>query len=199
VPPRPAALALAAALGALAGSACGTAEAPACPGTAIATFRFAGALVHKDDPVLAGLDPAPEATDCEPAGVANPPIDYPDPLPEFDATLSADPATPAAALCRPNGVVLFGERTGPSSFSMETGSDAVVLGACSPSCVANLRLVVKGDLVPDPGGGPDTFHGILVEVLHRASGECGACLPAIPGPDPVEHACAGRYELWGTP
>ena len=194
---RPAALALA--LAALSGAACGTPESPTCPGTPVATLRFEGPLVHAGDPALDGLDPAPEVADCEPEGVPDPPIDYPDPLPLFDATLSADAATPAAALCRPNGVVLYGERTGPSSYSVETGSEAVILGDCSSSCAATLRLVVRGELVADPLGGPDTFQGVLVEVLRQASGDCGVCLPAIPGTDPVEHACAARYAITGTP
>jgi hypothetical protein len=185
---RPVLLALA-----LAGSACSPAEPPTCPGARLAAFHFAGSLVAAGDPALAGLDPAPEVPDCAD------PIVYPDPLAGFDATLSADPATTAAALCRADGIVLYGERTGPARFAVETGSDGAILGDCSSSCTATLRLVVSGDLVADPGGGPDVFRGVLVEVLTRSRGDCGSCLPPIPGTDPVAHACAGRYAITGTP
>ncbi len=190
---RSALLALTAGLATLA---CTSDEPGACPGTPVATFRFEGALVaavpdDPDDPAEGLLDCTPDPLD--PAA----PIRYREALPPFDATLSSDPAGPTAALCRSNGVVLSGERTGPSSYSVETSSDGAVL--CSSTCSATLRLVVAGDVVPDPGGGAATFEGILVEVLTEARGACDACLPLVPDADPPERACAARYALSGTP
>jgi hypothetical protein len=195
---RPAALALAAGLAA---AGCSAPEPTPCPGDAVASFRFKGPLVlARDlagDPDLAGLDPVPGLPDCTPDPLdLEAPILYPHLLAPFEATLAADPDTDVAALCKANGWVLTGTRLPPLSFSVEATAEGGVL--CDSACAAALRLVVTGDLVPDPGGGPATFRGVLVEVLTRLAGSCDACLPAVPGTDPAERACAARYALSGT-
>ena len=182
-------LALAAAtLAAAALAACGDAPGQECPGVPVARFSFTGTRIHLGDPALAGLDPVPAIPDCSPT-VGPPP--YPDTLPGFSATLATDAATGAAALCRPVGIVLFGQRTG-ARYVVEGGTDGAVLADCSPTCSAALRLVVAGDVVADAGGAPATFQGVLVEVMSQVGGECGTCLP------PPALACAARYTLVGT-
>jgi hypothetical protein len=194
--PRPAARALAAAL-ALA-AACDAEEPQSCPGEPVAALTFAGARVAAGDAALAGLDPAPAVADCVPAAVGDPCLAAEPPtceaLPGFSATLS-DAGAQAAALCRPNGVVLLGRWTG-SRVVVEAGNQGAVLGACSTSCTASLRLVVAGDVAGAPPD-PVSFHGALVEVLTRAGGDCDACLPEVPG-EPGVRACAMRYVVDGT-
>jgi hypothetical protein len=141
-----------------------------CPGEPVATFRFQGTLVAAGDARIAGFEPTSTSG-------------------TFDGTLSADPASSAAALCRTPGTVLYGPRTG-DGFVLETSTDGAVLGEqCAPTCSAELRLVVAGD-VARAGGEAVSFAGVLVEVMSAASGSaCGACtLP-----------CAARYALAGTP
>lgn len=167
-------------------AACGETEGDSCPGEAVAFFTFSGDKVPKGDPALDGLDPVPSVPDC-PAEVGHPAT-----LPPFQATLASDPATQAAALCRPNGVVLYGLRSG-SRFSVETGTGGAVLGGCSATCSAALRLVVAGDVVTGPGGEPASFQGALVETMTFVAGDCGTCLSE------AAPSCAARYTLTGTP
>lgn len=192
---RRAALALAAAVAALG---CTGAEPSPCPGAAVGTFRFKARLVGRDDPRWSpALDPVPSYLDCTPDPLdPDAPIRYPIALAPFDGTLAADGATGAAALCRPNGVVLEGERTGASSYAVEASAESAVL--CDAACAAALRVIVAGDVVPDPGGGAASFSGVLVEVLAGARGTCDACLPAVPATSPPERACAARYVLSGA-
>lgn len=178
---RSAAAALALALAA----ACTSQGEPAdCPGEPVGSFRFEGALVAAGDPAIAGLEPPSTSgiADCPAAW-------YPPALPAFEGTLSADPATPAAALCRTSGTVLYGPRSG-DRFVLETSTGGAVLGEeCAPTCSASLRLVVAGDVGRD-GGAAVSFTGVLVEVMSAAPGSlCGEC--ALP--------CAARYALAGTP
>ncbi len=185
---RRAALALAVAVAAVAAAGCSdTGE--ECPGEPVADFSFTGPRIALGDPVLPGLDPVPSVPDCGP-GVGPPP--YPSQLEGFRATLSADASTQAAALCRPRGGILFGQRSG-SRYAVETTSAGAVLADCSPTCAAALRLVVAGDVVTGPGGEPAAFQGVLVEVMTHVGGDCGDCLP-----EPAR-ACAARYRLEGTP
>lgn len=160
-----------------------------CPGDPVADFFFTGTRIYLGDPALTGLDPVPAVPDC-PANVGPPP--YPDQLDGFPATLSADASTQAAALCRPRGGILFGQRSG-SRYAVETSNAGAVLADCTPSCAAALRLVVAGDVVTGPGGEPAAFQGVLVEVMTHVDGDCGSCLP-----EPAR-ACAARYRLQGAP
>jgi hypothetical protein len=180
VPRRVAAAALVLALA----LACGGEAPPAsCPGEPVARFGFQGTLVGAADPRIAGQEPPSTAgtADCPSAW-------FPAQLEGFEGTLSADPASSAAALCRTPGTVLYGPRTG-DHFVLETSTDGAVLGQqCAPTCSAGLRLVVAGDVVRDAAE-PVSFAGVLVEVMSAAAGSiCGACtLP-----------CAARYALEGT-
>lgn len=160
-----------------------------CPGDLIADFFFAGPRIFLGDPALPGLDPVPAVSDC---GVNVGPPPYPPQLEGFRATLSAGPSSQAAALCRPRGGVLFGQRSG-SRYAVETSSAGAVLATCSASCAAALRLVVVGDVLTGAGGEPEAFQGVLVEVMTRVDGDCGTCLP-----EPAR-ACAARYALQGSP
>lgn len=192
---RPVPLALLAGIAALAAG-CGAPEPTPCPGVAVATFRFKGPLVRAGDP-LPAPDPAPDLPDCTPdPRDPGAPIRYPRLLTPFEATLAADPDTHVAALCRANGAVLSGTHVASLGFSVEAEAEGAVL--CGSTCAAALRLVVSGDVVPDPGGGPARFEGVLVEVLTQRAGSCDACLPVVPGTDPAERACAARYALTGT-
>lgn len=191
---HPAALALAAALAA----ACSSTEPDPCPGTAAATFRLKGDLRLAGDPAIEALDPVRELPDCTPdpldPNAPNAPIEYPLRFVPFEATLSVEPEGTAAALCRPNGAVLTGVRTA-SGFRVEASAESAIL--CGSACSATLRLVVAADVVEDPGGGPAALDGVLVEVLEEGRGACDACLPAVPGTEPPERACAARYRLRG--
>jgi hypothetical protein len=194
--PRPAAALALAAAAALA--ACDGEKTETCPGEPVAALAFAGARVPAGDPALAGLDPAPAVADCAPAAVGDPCLAAEPPacdvLPGFPATLS-DAGAQAAALCRPNGVVLLGPWTG-SRVVVEAGTRGAVLGVCSATCTASLRLVIAGDVAGEPPD-PVTFHGALVEILTRTGGDCDACLPEVPG-EPGVRACAVRYVVDGT-
>ncbi len=193
---RPAALALAAS--GLLALACVTREDAVCPGDTVAVFHLKGPLVAAGDPLVAGLDPVPGLPDCTPD-----PLDpvaairYPHLLPPFDAKLAVDPATAAAALCRSNGVVYTGERTGASHYEVEV--DASPAAPCPNSaCAAALRVIVAGDVAVDAGGAPAGFQGILAEVLTQQAGACDGCLPPVPNASPPALACAARYALTGT-
>lgn len=168
---------------------CGETDETICPGEAVASFTFSGEKVPAGDPGLGGLDPVPALPDCPDA------VGYvDDPGSEdlrFQATLAGDPATQAAALCRPNGVVLYGQRSGPRC-AVETGTEGAVLNECSATCSAALRLYVVGDVLIG-GGGEVSFDGILVEVLTFVAGDCGTCLTG------AAPSCAARYTLTGTP
>ncbi len=182
----------------LAAAACSPADTPSCPGDMVAVFTFDGSLVPAADPSIAALDPVPALPDCtpNPANTASP-ILYPRDLPTFDAKLAETPATSAAALCRSNGVVYSGARTGASSYSVSADADPAVL--CNATCAAALRVVIAGDVATGAGGEPTGFRGILVEELTASHGGCDGCLPLVPGTDPAERACAARYALAGTP
>lgn len=154
-----------------------------CPGEPVATFHFTGTKVDAGDPSIAALDPVPATPECgETFGYDEAPLE------PFYATLTADLASSAAALCRTRGPVLIGPRTG-DRYLLETSTDGAVLGEeCAPTCSAELRLLVAGDVVRVDGEAA-SFSGVLVEVMSKAAGsECGACtLP-----------CAARYALQGT-
>lgn len=163
----------------------------------MAAFHLDGTLASAaqlaGDPTTAALDPVPALPDCTPD--ASSPIQYPPAL-ALDATLAQDPAGSGAALCRTNGVVYSGERTGASSYLVSAQADPAVL--CSGACAATLEVVIAGDVAVDAGGAPAAFRGILVEVLTASHGACDACLPLVPGVDPPARACAGRYALTGA-
>jgi hypothetical protein len=172
---RPAVLALAAS--GLAALGC-TSGGGSCPGIPVAAFQFEGTRVPLGDPALA---------DCEA------PVTYPAAV-AFSGTLSEEAGTGAAALCRSNGTVYSGERTGPSSYRVEASSGGAA--PCS-ACAATLRVVVAGDVVPGAGGGPPTFSGSVTEVLTERGGACDGCLPPVPESDPPARACGARYALTG--
>jgi hypothetical protein len=179
--------AIAAALALAALAACRGESSQECPGEPVGTVRFTGTLVGADYPALAGRDPAPATPDCRIAGSV--PADgeawpsYPDQLGDFDATLSAEPGTQNVTLCRP-GLVMYGVRSG-SSYRLEMGTDGAVLPECASTCAASLRLVIAGEVTGGAQGEPLAFKGVLVEVMTRTEGSCGACtLP-----------CAARYAL----
>jgi hypothetical protein len=170
-----------AALAAILLAACGSGAGSTCPGAPVAVLRFVGQHVVLGDPSLTpDLDPDTTVPDCEAA------LAYPDVLPGFVATLSADARTRVAALCRPEDVVLLGQRSG-DRLTVETRTDGAVLGGCAPNCSAEIRVVVTGDLLSTDGA--TTFRGSLVEITAQAGGSCGTC--ALP--------CAARYSLTGTP
>ncbi len=189
---RPAALALLSC--GLAALACSPESQASCPGDAVAAFHFKGRLVTADDSRIAALDPVPTLPDCTPDPFAAelPPIQYPRHV-AFDATLAVDPATSAAALCRPNGAVYSGQETG-TRWAVSAEAEPAVL--CKDLCAARLTVVIAGDVTADPSGDPAAFRGILVEVLTASRGDC-SCLPPVPGSDPPALACAGRYALTG--
>lgn len=181
-------LALALALAASAAS-CGEADETICPGEVVASFAFSGEKVPAGDPGLGGLDPVPAVPDC-PDAVGY--VDDPENADlRFQATLAGDPTTQAAALCRPNGVVLYGQRSG-SRYAVETATEGAVLDGCSATCSAALRLHVVGDVL-GAGTSEVSFAGILVEVLTFVAGDCGTCLTE------AAPSCAGRYTLTGSP
>ncbi len=181
----------------LAAVSCSPAEAPSCPGTTVAVLQLKGQLVRAGDLLIAGLDPVPALPDCTPdLNDASAPIRYPRLVGPFEAKLSADPATSDAALCRSNGVVYAGQRTG-SSYALTAEADPAIL--CNSVCAAGFRVVIDGNVASGTDGAPTGFQGILVEVLTASRGACDGCLPLVPGTDPAELACAGRYALTGTP
>lgn len=149
-------------------AACAPEPTASCPGEPVGIFAF-----------TAGLDPDPALTDCAAA------MKFPPSL-SFRGTLSADPTGPAAALCRSDGPVLFGTRSG-TRWEIVNEADGAVLGGCSPTCAAHSRVVITGDVVPDASA-PTGFTGVLVEELTVTDGACGACV--LP--------CAARYALTGT-
>jgi hypothetical protein len=166
-------------------AACGGEDAAECPGEAVATFAFGGTKVDASDPAIAGVDPVPATPDCG-TSVGHPAAG--EPLPLFEATLSAGPASEAAALCTTRGVVLFGQRTG-DRYVVETATSGAVLSACGTSCTAAMRVLVAGDVVRADGAAV-AFGGVLVEVMTAQDGAaCGPCV--LP--------CAARYALAGTP
>ncbi len=183
---RPAVLApLAAALAALA---CSPADEASCPGDLVAVFQFEGTLA---------TDPAATPPDCTPDPAdAKAPIRYP-PTVAFDAKLAANPATSAAALCRSNGAVYAGMRTGAAHYELAAEADPAVL--CGDVCFADFRVEIAGDVTVDANGEPVEFQGVLVEVLTASRGACDACIPLVPNSDPPERVCAGRYALRGVP
>jgi hypothetical protein len=182
---RRAATAAALALAAL--GACSDPPAQACPGAAVATFHFTGSLVAKDDPSIAGFDPVTDE-DCDPPQGPQIGPAFPDVLPPFDGLLAADPSGQSAALCRPTGIVLFGQHSG-TRYSVQGSTDGAVLASCAATCSAALRLFVVGNVSSDPGGAPSGFAGVLVEEMSKVgAADCGTCtLP-----------CAARYALAGT-
>jgi hypothetical protein len=185
VPRRSAALALLLALLPPLAACSGDSSTSTCPGERVASFRFTGTRVAGGDPTFAALDPTPAAPDC------TPPVGYPpvgEPLPAFDALLTHDPVTAAAALCKPGGIVLYGERSG-ANYAVETGTTGAVLGACAETCTAGMRLVVAGKVATSADGEPTTFDGWLFETMSALDGSlCGGCtLP-----------CEARYRVTGT-
>ncbi len=184
----------------LAALACTPAEAPSCPGTAVGTFTFTGTLVLKDGPAypaLEGLDPDSGLPDCTPdPSATNPPIRYPPAIGPFDAKLAAAADGSAAALCRPNGALYSGERTG-STYSLSAEADPALL--CGGVCVAGFRVDIVGDVAIGTDGAPTGFDGLLVETLTASRGACDGCLPPVPLADPPELACEGRYHLTAVP
>lgn len=160
-------------------AACAAEPTASCPGERVGSFAFSGTKTEAGT-LAAGLDPDPALTDCAAA------VGFPDPsLPPFTGTLSADATGPAAALCRSDGPVLFGTRSG-TRWEIVNEADGAVLGGCGPTCAAHSRMVIRGDF-PDASA-PAEFSGALVEELTVMDGACGACV--LP--------CAARYALTGT-
>ena len=186
MPRRSATLALALALLPPLAACSGESSASSCPGERVAAFHFTGERVAAGDPAIAGLDPTPAADDCAPP-VGYPPVGAA--LPEFDAVLTHDPVTAAAAMCKSGGIVLYGARSG-ARYDVETGTTGAVLGACAETCTAGLRLVVAGHVATAPDGEPTEFVGGLFETMSALDGSlCGeACtLP-----------CEARYAVTGA-
>jgi hypothetical protein len=150
---------------------------PICPGEEVAQLSFE--FVPATAALAAGLDPYGNVTDCPSTLVA------PEPR-RFAATLSAEPAGTAGALCRSTGAIMYGTRTG-SRWEVALGSDGAVLAPCGATCAARSDTSVRGDVAPEPDA-PTSFTGALVEKFSRTDGECGSCpLP-----------CAVRYDLTGA-
>jgi hypothetical protein len=150
---------------------------PICPGEEVARLSFE--YVPATAALAAGLDPYGNVTDCPSTLVA------PEPR-RFAATLSADPAGEAGAVCRSTGAIMYGTRNG-TRWEVEAGTDGAVLGTCGPTCAARSDTSVRGDVAPEPDA-PTSFTGALVERFSRTDGACGSCpLP-----------CAVRYDLTGS-
>ena len=183
----------------LAALACSSNGSSHCPGATVAVFLLKGPLVSQGDPDVAAVDPVPSLPDCTPDPFDSAaPLRYPHLLPPFEAKLATDAATSAASLCRSNGTIYFGERTGATHYTME--ADASPAAPCASSaCAVTLRVIVVGDVSVDAGGAPRGFDGILVEALAAEAGACDTCLPPVPGTTPPQLACAARYKLTGTP
>jgi len=188
---RPAA---ALALSALSALSCAARDDAQCPGNTVAVFHLKGPIAYQGD--LAALDPVPDLPDCTPSPFVSSGPAYPH-LVAFDAKLAADPVTGAAALCRSNGIVYSGARTGGTLYTVE--ADAGPAAPClNSACAATLRVIVNGTVSVDGGGAPQGFDGILVEALTEEAGACGGCLPPVPDASPPALACAARYQLTGT-
>ncbi len=185
---------------ALLAAGCTAPETAQCPGARVADFGFQGTLVPVADPAydrIRALDPVSYLPDCTPdPSDTSAPIQYEQALPGFDARLAADPETDGAALCRPNGSVLSGTRSG-ASYAVEATADSGFV--CSSACGVSLHVYVKGAVAVDGVGAPTAFDGILVEALAEEGGTCDACLPTIPTSSPAARGCAARYALTGTP
>lgn len=166
---------------------CSDPPAQDCPGAPVAQLHFQGLRLFQGDAALDGLDPVPATPDCTTSD--SDPLPFPSTLPPFDGLLAADPSTQIAALCRQRGFVLFGQRSG-TRYTVENTTDGAVLGSCSETCTAALRLVVIGDVIAE-GAAPPTFSGVLIEVMTKVgAGDCGAC--------PLADGCAARYGLTGA-
>ncbi len=168
-------------------AACAPEPTASCPGERVGSFAFSGCTPGSEgcsslalDPDL-DLDPNPALPDCAAA------VGFKPSLTPFAGTLSADATGPAAALCRSDGPVLFGNRIG-TRWEIVNESDGAVLGGCGPTCAAHSRVEIRGDLVSDASA-PAGFTGALVEQLTLVDGACGACV--LP--------CAARYALTGVP
>lgn len=133
----------------------------------------------------AGLDPDPALPDCGEG------IPYPDPLPPFTATISTDPASGTAALCRtdPEAEQLFGTLASGGRLDVSASTEGAVLGdPCAAACVATMTLTVRGTLSGQ--GASLRLDGAVVERLApRAGADCGSCV--LP--------CAARYAAAGVP
>ncbi len=162
-----------------------TTEAPqSCPGGQVGTFSFSGDKV--DAGVLApGLDPDPALTDCS-VLMGFPGPSTTGPSLAFQGTLASDATGSAGILCRTNGPVLFGTRSG-TRWVVEDSSDGAVLAGCDLTCAAHSNVIISGDVVPDAIS-PTDFQGALVEQLIMTGGSCGSTC-ALP--------CAARYTLAG--
>jgi hypothetical protein len=157
---------------------CTEEEAQVCPGEVVARFDFSGDGRTAGE-LEAGLDPDPALTDCSAA------VGFPTPRPPlrpFGGALAAEPGSAAGAMCRADGLVLFGTRDG-TRWVVETSTDGAVLPDCGVVCAARSRVVISGDVAGT------RFEGALVEQLSATAGDCSAC--ALP--------CAARYSVVGTP
>jgi hypothetical protein len=175
--PRLAAVAAIAAL-----AACSDADTHACPGEDVATFTFSGPRVTREalDPAL---DPVPAAPDCATD------IAYPDALVAFTATISTDPTSGTAALCRSGRAQQLYGTLSAGRLDVSTATDGAVLGdPCPAGCVAVMTLTIRGTV--SGAGAAARFDGAVVEQLAvREGADCGAC--ALP--------CAARYDADGLP
>jgi hypothetical protein len=174
---RAALLALAALL-----ASCSSETTESCPAGVVATLAFSGELTAGAG-LSPGLDPDPAMTDCDAAKLGFPSVENRADL-AFRGTLATDGTGASGALCRAGAPILFGTRAGPR-WTVEEATDGAVLGACGPTCAARSRVVIAGDLAPDP---TPVFTGALVEQLTPAAGNCGGCV--LP--------CAARYQLTGA-
>jgi hypothetical protein len=175
------ALAALAACGAL--SACSGDGAQVCPGAGVATLAFSGTLTAREatDPAL---DPSPATPDCSPD------LAYPAALSPFAATVTTDPASGTAALCRTSDRAepLFGTLAAGRLDVSATTEGAVLGDPCPASCVASMTLTIRGTV--SGAGAAARFDGAVVERLDlREGADCGAC--ALP--------CAARYAAVGLP
>jgi hypothetical protein len=175
--PRLAALAAIAAL-----AACSDADTRTCPGEDVATFAFSGPRVAREalDPAL---DPDPAAPDC------GTDVAYPDALVPFTATISTDPASGTAALCRGGRAQQLYGTLSAGRLDVSIATDGAVLGdPCPAGCVAVMTLTIRGTL--SGAGAATRLDGAVVERLAvREGADCGGC--ALP--------CAARYGAEGLP
>jgi hypothetical protein len=190
------AAAVVALLALFASAACTSDSAEVCPGVPVATLAFTGARVFTParlggpGPLDPALDPDPTLPDCDDGEGG---LGHSDPLAPFSGSVSNDPATGTAALCRAAdraqplyGTLLAGR------LAVETATEGAVLGgSCGAGCVATLALSIRGTF---SGTAPSLrLDGAAVERLGvRAGATCG------PAPGCLL-PCAARYAVTGLP
>ncbi len=145
---------------AVAMAACESDRPPPCPGSPVATFSLATALVD------GGSSCAPDA------GLS--------PGSSFTAILAWDPVDGgAAALCiqRPDAQPHLGTHQGDQVQVQHTTSDITIPGcSCPDGGTMTILEVIDGGVLRGDGGMPVGFSGIVQDHVSAAS-DCGCGLP----------------------